>query len=73
MTTTETELGFTAAEFYASCNEIDWFHSCQVPSQSIAPFLDRCCKVGLLSKHKDERATTRYVPTPLLLAMFPEE
>jgi hypothetical protein len=70
MTTTTTECGFTAAEFDRQCRRIKWYRSCYVPMESIAPFLDRCCEVGLLTRCVDDQGSARYMPTQHLVYLF---
>jgi hypothetical protein len=63
----EDDDGFTAWQFQAACDRIEG--PGRVSTESVMPFLDRCCDVGLLTKHKDPWHA-RYIPTPLLAAMF---
>ena len=67
MTTEEREV--TVNEFWRLCNHSK--RGYEVSYESTQPFLDRCCKVGLLTKRQDAQIV-RYSPTSLLLYLLPE-
>ena len=55
--------GVTPLEFAEMCNRHRRYGWNPVPFETIPPFLERCCDLGLLSREVGEDGRRRYVPT----------